>query len=440
MRIVQAVGWYFPEALGGTEVYVHALARQLRAAGHDILVAAPEAGSTVEREYEHDGLRVYRYPIPAEPNRAEVQELVPVRGAERFHAWLRRVRPELVHVHTFVTGLGLHEVTAAAAAGARVVVTTHAGSLGYLCQRGTMMRCGRELCDGVAAPAKCASCVLEARGVPSVVARAAARVPPLVGSLFRSIPGRAFTAASMTDLIARNADKQRELLERVRAFVVLTDWAAQAAIANGAPRNKIVVNRLGVAGSPAPKPGPAIRPTVRPVRIGYVGRYDPIKGVLDCARALAALPPDVAVEAELRGPMRSAADREIADRARSLLGGDPRFEVGAEVAPERLSALLAGFDVVCCASVCLEGGPTVALEAHAVGTPVVGTRIGGLAEIVRPDINGALVEPGDWRALSALFARIAAAPDVTVDRWRRDLDRPRTMEAVARDYLEVYAA
>ena len=41
----------------------------------------------------------------------------------------------------------------------------HAG-LGYLCQKGTMMRWGRELCDGVAAPEKCTACVVS-KGWPS---------------------------------------------------------------------------------------------------------------------------------------------------------------------------------------------------------------------------------------------------------------------------------
>ena len=55
--------------------------------------------------------------------------------------------------------------------------------------------------------------------------------------------------------------------------------------------------------------------------------------------------------------------------------------------------ILAGYDVLCCPAVCLEGGPTVAIEAHAVGTPVIGTRIGGLAELITDGVNGKLVRP-----------------------------------------------
>src|SRR5439155_524965 len=136
MKIVQAVGWYFPESLGGTEVYVAGLCRRLLAAGQEVLVAAPDAAHDHERTYEHDGVPVYRYPIPSAATRGEAQGLVTVRGAERFHAWLASQRPDLVHVHSFVTGLGLAEIRAAKLAGARVIATTHAATLGWVCQRG----------------------------------------------------------------------------------------------------------------------------------------------------------------------------------------------------------------------------------------------------------------------------------------------------------------
>ncbi len=62
MKIVQAVGWYYPDSIGGTEIYVAELARQLRGCGHDVLVAAPEPGVRSPRTYELEGVR--RLPVP----------------------------------------------------------------------------------------------------------------------------------------------------------------------------------------------------------------------------------------------------------------------------------------------------------------------------------------------------------------------------------------
>src|ERR1700733_1974399 len=113
MRIVQAVGWYYPDRLGGTEVYVAGLCRKLRAVGHDVLVAAPDPEHTEARTYQHEGVPVFRYPIPRKPTRAECQGRVAVRGTDRFHEWLVAMRPDVVHIHTLLTGLGLPEVKAA---------------------------------------------------------------------------------------------------------------------------------------------------------------------------------------------------------------------------------------------------------------------------------------------------------------------------------------
>jgi len=442
MKIVQAVGWYFPGSLGGTEVYVAGLCRRLRDAGQDVLVAAPDsAASAVERSYEHDGIPVYRYPIPPALTRAEVQGTVRVRGAERFHRWLAAQRPDVVHAHTFVTGLGLDELKAAKSAGARVVVTTHSASLGWICQRGTMMRWGERLCDGLCRPAKCAACALHDRGLSKPLASILASLPPAIARGARRLPGRLGTGLGMPDLIERNQAAQREMLSTVDRFVLLTDWALGAAAANGAPRDKLALNRLGLSqGKVVTKPGPDERPTGRPITIGYLGRFEAIKGVHDLARAAASLPRDVAVHVEFRGPVLRPAERSVLGELRVLAAKYPRITFADAVPRADALAVLAGYDALCCPSVCLEGGPTVAIEAHAVGTPVIGTSIGGLAELVTDGLNGSLVAPGDWRALARVLAALATDPTGTIDRWRRNLPPARTMDQIATDYLTVYSA
>ena len=79
----------------------------------------------------------------------------------------------------------------------------------------------------------------------------------------------------------------------------------------------------------------------------------------------------------------------------------------------------------------------MAIEAHAVGTPVIGSRIGGLAELVTDGVNGRLVAAGDVPALAAVLREIADAPGA-VDRWRGALPAARTMDDVAADTLRMY--
>ena len=421
----------------GTEVYVAALAGELVAGGHEVLIAAPEAGLTAPRTYRYADCEVFRYPIPAAPARDEAQGDVAVRGSEYFHRWLASARADIVHMHTFVTGLGLPEVEAARVAGSRGIVTTHSSSLGYTCQRGTLMLRGDAICDGIVHAVRCAECVLQERGAPAAAASALARIPPVLGQTAAVLPGRIGTALGMTDLIVRNMRRQRAMLEAVDAFVVLTDEAARILHANGAPAGKVVVNRLGIRDDAVLAASPG-KPSGDGVAIGYVGRFDEVKGVLDLAEAMRRLPASLRLRLEFKGPAQTAADRETRAAVTRACGADPRVTIGDGVAPEESAGLIATYDVLCCPSRCLEGGPTVGLEAMAAGVPVIAASVGGVAEVVEDGVNARLVPPGEVDRLAAALIEVASDPAATICQWRKRLPPPRTMRDVARDYVTLY--
>jgi glycosyltransferase involved in cell wall biosynthesis len=427
MKIVQALGWYFPESVGGTETYVAALSRQLRAEGHEVVVTVPEPAGTARR-YEHEGTTVFRYPIPAAPSRAECQGDVLVRGAEALHGFLREEAPDVFHCHSFVTGLGVKEMEAAKSAGARVVVTFHTPGLGYLCQRGTMMRWGKELCDGLAGPSKCAACDLEHRGVPRPFADLIAALPLSVSRAGASVPG-----IGIASLIERNVLRERRVFELSDAVVVLTEWARRAVMANVGPSQKLHLSRLGV--DSAKFNGGNRRSKSAPPLLGYLGRPDPIKGVWVLAEAVARVSRDLDFTLEVRGAFREEHRRKFRDLSR----GDPRVQFEPSVPPADVPEILSKYDVLLCPSIALEGGPTVALEAHAVGTPVIGSRIGGLAEIVEDEVNGMLLPPGDASSLARAMERVVKNGGDFLDRWRGRLPRPRTMDEIAQDYLRLFS-
>jgi glycosyltransferase involved in cell wall biosynthesis len=116
-----------------------------------------------------------------------------------------------------------------------------------------------------------------------------------------------------------------------------------------------------------------------------------------------------AAGARIRGFVAgSGSELGVVERRASEVGG-------VEVLGERtdVAELMAASDVVCLSSKA-EALPMVVLEALAVGRPVLATSVGGLPEVVTPDL-GRLVSPGS----SALFA--AALCDL--DRDRAGLER-----------------
>jgi len=436
LRVLHLCGWYLPKSVGGTEIYVAELVARQRASGHDVRVAAPDPGAERPRSYQHDGALVFRYPIPQSPTRAEARHAVPARGAERLTDWIREWKPDVVHVHTFVTGVGPWEIKAATDAGARVVCTTHSGALGFLCSRGTLLQWGRHACDGVARPAKCASCMHALAGIPRPLSDIAGLIPVPVASLLGRIPGPVGTRLGMPAFIRDNLRLQRRTLQALDAFVVLTDAGRRIVLRQASEDAPVVLNRLGVRDRPVQNIERSSA-AKRPLTVAYVGRLDPIKGVFDMARAIRAVGRAVPLRFEFRAPVASRQQLEVGDRIKAIVGPDAHVRFGHPLPPSEVSTYLAGVDLLCCPSRTFEGGPTVALEAMAVGTPVVGTRIGGLAEIITDGVNGLLVPPADWRALAAAFRAVGQDPAL-VDAWRRGIGPVRTMDDVAADYETLY--
>src|SRR5262249_61737044 len=137
----------------------------------------------------------------------------------------------------------------------------------------------------------------------------------------------------------------REMLSTWHGVVRRTEWALGAAAATGAPRDKLALNRLGLSqGKVVAKPGPDERPTGRPITIGYLGRFEAIKGVHDLARATASLPRDVAVRVEFPGPLLRPAGRSVLGGLRGLAPEDCRITVADALPPAGAPPGLAGHD------------------------------------------------------------------------------------------------
>jgi len=104
----------------------------------------------------------------------------------------------------------------------------------------------------------------------------------------------------------------------------------------------------------------------------------------------------------------------VGDRV-TFLGARPRDEALRYLAGARAAVLSSAW----------ENLPHAAVEALAVGTPVVSTAVGGVPEVVRDDENGLLVPPNDPAALAgalrrlltddALRLRLAAAAQPSVE-------------------------
>jgi glycosyltransferase involved in cell wall biosynthesis len=201
----------------------------------------------------------------------------------------------------------------------------------------------------------------------------------------------------------------RGVWERIPVVLCASEAVARAAAEVGAPED-----RLRVVWEPVERAQAAPEPDwahASPV-VGFVGRIEPRKGVLDLISAFRLL---LERHADARLVVVGAAELDApadyvtaVERALDELG-DHAVRLGRV---ENATALMSWFDVLAVPSV-EEPFGTVAAEALAAGTPVVATRSGGMEEYVRPGVDGELVPIGDPAALAVALEAVLARPRPT---------------------------
>ena len=192
----------------------------------------------------------------------------------------------------------------------------------------------------------------------------------------------------------------REALTHVRRVISPSAFLAESVAADGTELGDVAVVPTGV---PAMKRAPLRDGAGSPLKVLWLGTWVTHKGPHVLAEALTHLTDDEAEQVEARavGPAPFPAYREEVQR---LANG--RLHVGGPVSAESVYRLLADHDVVVVPSIWAENAPLVALEARAVGRPVLASDLGGLVELVKDGTDGRRFPAGDAKALAILLQEL----------------------------------
>jgi len=209
----------------------------------------------------------------------------------------------------------------------------------------------------------------------------------------------------------------------------------------GVPAHK---SRMLANGIDAERFHPATGPTARrdTVVIGTVGRLQAVKDhatLIDAFALLRARIPDHAPRLRLAivgdGPLLQALGEKVAVHGLQ----DAVWLPGART---DVADILRGFDIFAMSSIA-EGTPGSALEAMASGLPVVGTRVGGIPEVIADGSTGWLVPPADPAAMAAALERYVLAPELARQHGtagRERVLRHYSMAAMVAGYQGMYDA
>ncbi|MFL5691262.1 MAG: glycosyltransferase family 4 protein [Ktedonobacteraceae bacterium] len=359
MRILMLAQFY-PPAIGGEEHHVRNLSIELVARGHNVAVATLWQEDTPEFECDQ-GVQIYR--IRGSMQRLTVlfsekgrRHLPPFPDPEALLA-LRRIiideHPDIVHAHNWI----VHSFTPLKAwSKAKLVVTLHDCS--FLCAIKRFMYRGA-LCNGPAL-GKCLRCASQhygaAKGMPVTLAiRVWGKVERQAVDMFLPV----------SQAIAEGA----QLAKQGLSYRVLPNF---------------IPNDLDVQPNDV---DPLLTQLPQNGFLLFVGDVRCDKGVEVLLRAYA----------------------ELGSQVPLVLIGRPEAGLSLNLPPNVLllqswphNAVMSAWSrcaIAVIPSILLDACPTVAMEAMAMGRPIVASRIGGIPDIVSDGQTGILVSPGDWRAM-----------------------------------------
>jgi glycosyltransferase involved in cell wall biosynthesis len=148
-----------------------------------------------------------------------------------------------------------------------------------------------------------------------------------------------------------------------------------------------------------------------PQAILYAGVLTPLKGIHHLINAFVLIAEDFPI-AQLTIVGKNDNKTYAADLKKQVkkLGMNHRVQFIGPQPQSELAIWMAKASVFALPSMS-EGLPRVIIEAMATGTPVIGSRVGGIPELIEDGVTGFLVPPGDENALAEKIRWILNNPD-----------------------------
>ena len=428
VAVLHVVYQFTPEPLGGTEVYVQSLVQEATSLGLRCAIAAPGG---CNEHYQVAGVSVYR--VAANLTTAQLYGEENSDATARWVEILQQTAPRILHIHARTPMLNSQVLRHARRLGIKVIYTVHTPTA--FCQRGTMLEFGVKPCNGLVTLNRCAQCALHGLGVPKLATQILTRLPTSVSrATSRIAPAKIAFVLSFRARVKRAQQEQSAFFAACDHIVAVCGWIEAALKLNGIAAARLSMNRQGLRSDMVQTCAPRARLELAPLKVFALGRCDRHKGfdLLIAAIKRCVLP----VELDLCMSISSDQDRALAEHLKTIaIGAKVRFHVN--LSGEPLLSLFQNSDLVAVPSVWMETGPLVVLEAFSQQLPVIGSRRGGIAELVQHGKNGWLAPAGDvgaWtRALDAI-----AQDRPALERARANIGTVRTMKQVAIEHLSLY--
>jgi glycosyltransferase involved in cell wall biosynthesis len=200
----------------------------------------------------------------------------------------------------------------------------------------------------------------------------------------------------------------------VDLYIAPSAFLKRKLVEGGLPEKRIAVKPNFVAQDPGEKPS--------------LGDYALFLGRLTHEKGIETLLSAYAQDASLP-PMQIAGDGELTPSVVAAAANDARITYRGRLEREGIIEALAGARSLVFPSIWYENFPVTIVEAFAQGVPVVGSRLGAVADLIEDGRTGLLFEPASVKSFAMTLSRLWQAPELGSTLGR----------AARKEYLDKYS-
>ncbi|MEM7726649.1 MAG: glycosyltransferase, partial [Cyanobacteria bacterium P01_A01_bin.45] len=341
-----------------------------------------------------------------------------------------------------------------------------------ICQRHTLMLNGKSACDGKIDIVRCSRCSDSlSKNLPNTALKTLSHIPTSVISRLK-LPESAYLPSSPKNnelgsfvrpfVIPSNIASRQKNLQAMAKYadqiIVVCNWLYQSLLINGISEEKIILSRHGITYETDNMQAGKIQidntetqknldikennnnnqtnNQIKSLKIVFLGRWDTSKGIDILVKAIKSLPPEIKIELFIHA---IAQDKAYYNRTIELIDKDPRIHIEKQLSRKELPNVLKNYHLLAVPSQWLETGPLVVLEAHTNGLPVIGSNLGGIAELVKHQENGLLVPSDDINAWSTAFKRLYFEKNL-LKQLQQGIKPVRHIKEQASEIAQIYTA
>lgn len=373
---------------GGAETYYLTVGSELERMGHEVAYFSMKHPNNLPCKWDRYFVAQREYNDVKNPLSAARDGIALIYSPEakrNFQALCEEFRPDVVHLNNVHRQITLSILDAPYLKEHHVPVFYTAHDYVTICPGYLMLDGEGRVCDACLEDGKYRHCIEN-----------------------RCVKGsRAKSALAALEASFNRAHRSNERIDRV---IAPSSFMRSKLIEGGWPEGKVVAlqnfaddailaRASGVAGDVTDRESPYLL---------FFGRLSAEKGVDVLLRAFDAAAPSLPRDMRLivvgDGP-DAAEFRELA----ASLDSASRIEFAGYQTGDALQTYVERASLAIASSRCRENMPYSIVEAFAAGTPVVGTRIGGIPELVADGVTGFACDPGDVATMADAMVRGAEA-------------------------------